>query len=241
MPQEAVQGENITVNVEVNSFLQSINAVSGIISFPQGLVSVVSLNKDNSIIKLWTQEPHISSNKISFEGVILTPGFEGTHGPILQITFRAKNKGMVYLNWNEGSILANDGYGTNVLDSLDPTSFKIISSPLHIQKKPPSAPVFTPSYTRIITPIVTAEGGTPAKELVPVVDVAVATSPFREFVEDFISSIQNWDTYLSSKIILFEDSLIKYLLENVWFTTFIAFFCLYICSVIVHEQRKKTN
>ena len=126
---EIKEGEKITIGVKINSTKQPINAISGIFSFPADLVKVVSMEKEKSIFNIWTEEPKLTSNKISFEGVIVTPGFQNAGGLILHVTFEAKHKGTVPLTWEEGSVLANDGLGTNVLSTLVSTNFKIISPP----------------------------------------------------------------------------------------------------------------
>ena len=126
---QVTEGEKFVVNVEVNSGGQSINAVSGTVSFPGNLLHAISLGTDDSIIKLWTQEPKLRGNDVLFEGVILNPGFEGTNGQIFTITFEAIASGTVNLNFNDGAILANNGLGTNVLATLNTANFSIVPAP----------------------------------------------------------------------------------------------------------------
>lgn len=121
-------GENITIDVKVKSLDQSINAVSGTVMFPGEMIQTVSISRDKSILNIWTHDPNIQRNKISFEGVILNPGYQGAGGSIFHITFQAKKTGTVNITFNEGSILANDGLGTNIIAGLDSTSFNIIGT-----------------------------------------------------------------------------------------------------------------
>jgi hypothetical protein len=123
---QVFEGDRLTVDVKVQSASQSINAVSGAISFPLNLVNVASVSKDKSIITLWTREPKALRNQISFEGVVLNPGFQGSSGTLFQINLVAKKAGTVSLNFTEGAILANDGQGTNLLAGLGSTSFRVI-------------------------------------------------------------------------------------------------------------------
>ena len=134
-PAQIQEGERVTIDVKINSPLQSINAISGILSYPPELVRVVSINKEKSIINLWTQEPKLRFDSILFEGVILNPGFQNTNGFVFSITLEAKNKGIVLLKFREGAILANDGRGTNVITTLSSTDFKIIPSPTYFENK----------------------------------------------------------------------------------------------------------
>ena len=127
---EIREGERITVDVKVQSPAQSINAISGTVSFPAGLVDVVSISKDRSIMNIWTREPKAGRGQISFEGVVLNPGFQGSNGVIFHINFEAKRTGTVFLNFTEGAVLANDGRGTNILTKLASTSFRVVSGPI---------------------------------------------------------------------------------------------------------------
>ncbi|MDR3519473.1 MAG: hypothetical protein P4L63_01110 [Candidatus Pacebacteria bacterium] len=126
------EGDEFTINVEINSPEQSINAVSGTISFPGNLVHVVSINKDIGIIKLWTQEPKLRSDNILFEGIILNPGFQGNNGIIFSVTFQAEASGVANLSFSDGAILANNGLGTNILATLAPINFNIIPGPTFV-------------------------------------------------------------------------------------------------------------
>src|SRR3989344_3400492 len=65
------EGQRITVDVRVRSPLQSINAVSGAISFPPSQVGIAAITKGASIIDIWTREPKALAGKITFEGVVL--------------------------------------------------------------------------------------------------------------------------------------------------------------------------
>ena len=67
------------LSVYASSPDQSMNAVSGTISFPYDKLNVVSLSKKDSIISFWVQEPSFFNKTgiISFEGVVLNPGFKG--------------------------------------------------------------------------------------------------------------------------------------------------------------------
>lgn len=110
-------GQTFSVSVYAGSGDQAMNAASGVISFPWDKLEVVSLSKTGSIFSLWVQEPSFSNSAgtVSFEGIILNPGFTGASGKILTITFRAKTAGTANLSFSSGSVLANDGTGTNIL------------------------------------------------------------------------------------------------------------------------------
>ncbi|MBU4579610.1 cohesin domain-containing protein, partial [Patescibacteria group bacterium] len=123
-------GSTFSVSVLTSSANQAMNAVSGVISFPANKLEIVSLSKSGSIISLWVQEPSFSNvtGTINFEGIVLNPGFIGASGKIITINFKAKAAGSAALSFSSGSILANDGKGTNILEGLGSASFSITAS-----------------------------------------------------------------------------------------------------------------
>ena len=94
-----------------------MNAASGVISFPTDKLGVVSVSKTNSVMNLWVQEPTFSNTRgtVNFEGIALNPGYTGSQGTIITITFRTKSAGQANIKFSSGSVLANDGVGTNIL------------------------------------------------------------------------------------------------------------------------------
>ncbi|MCS6789232.1 MAG: cohesin domain-containing protein [Patescibacteria group bacterium] len=121
-------GQNFTIDILVESEDYVMNAVSGIINFSNDKLEVVSLSKNGSILNFWVQEPSFSNQtgKINFEGVVFNPGFQGRAGKVLSINFKTKSSGQANLNFELGSILANDGEGTNILKGFNNASFNLI-------------------------------------------------------------------------------------------------------------------
>lgn len=120
-------GSTISAGVYVSSLDQSMNAASGVISFPKDKLEVVSLSQTGSIMNLWVQEPTFSNDAgtASFEGIVLNPGFTGSTGKILTLNFKVKKAGSGQVTFSSGSVLANDGKGTNILESLGNASFSL--------------------------------------------------------------------------------------------------------------------
>ncbi|MGC9610987.1 MAG: cohesin domain-containing protein, partial [Minisyncoccia bacterium] len=113
-------GQTFSVRISVTSQDTAINAASGVISFPQDKLEITSLSKTGSIITLWVQDPSFSNNTgtINFEGVVLNPGFQGSDGKILTANFRVKAAGEASVAFASGSLLANDGLGTNIISGF---------------------------------------------------------------------------------------------------------------------------
>ncbi len=111
-------GDAIPITVYIQSPGQSINAVSGAISFPSDKLAVTSISQSGSIVNLWVQNPSYSNGAgtANFQGVVLNPGFVGSNGTIITINFKAIAPGVALVSFTSGSILANDGQGTNILD-----------------------------------------------------------------------------------------------------------------------------
>ena len=123
-------GSTFSINVTVDSSNQAMNAASGVVSFPWDKLEVVSVSKTGSIFSLWPAEPSFSNSAgiVSFEGIVLNPGYIGASGKILTITFRVRSSGMANLSFSSGSVLANDGTGTNILKGLRVAIFTLTSA-----------------------------------------------------------------------------------------------------------------
>lgn len=121
------QGTNFSVNINVASPDQAMNAASARINFPTDKLQVVSISKTGTIIDFWAQEPTFSNTtgEIRLEGVALTPGYKGASGRIITVTFKGKNTGLANVKFASSSILANDGIGTNILTNVADATFTI--------------------------------------------------------------------------------------------------------------------
>lgn len=137
-----VIGDSFTIGVYAGSPDQAMNAASGVISFPQDKLNITSISKTGSVFSFWTQEPIFSNTAgtISFEGIVPNPGFIGSSGKILTITFKVKAGGSASINFSSSSVLANDGKGTNILTAAGTAKFTLgVSVPVNIkadQEKP---------------------------------------------------------------------------------------------------------
>jgi len=126
-----IKGQSFSVNVYVNTPDAAMNAASGAVTFPADKLEVVSLSKSGSVMSLWVQEPSYSNTAgtVNFEGIVLNPGFIGNQGQIIQIVFKAKSTGSAFLNFSDGSVLANDGLGSNILGDLGKANFSLTINP----------------------------------------------------------------------------------------------------------------
>lgn len=131
-------GDIFTVRVALTSNDQAINTAEGILQFPTDVVEVLSLSK-SSVFTLWVEEPSFSnqSSRVSFNGGLPNPGFQGADGTVLTVTFRAKHTGTATLSIANGVVRANDGLGTDVLQSATGATIVVV--------EPTTTPTSAPS------------------------------------------------------------------------------------------------
>lgn len=151
-----ISGNAFSVYVTVNSGNQIINAVQGTLTFPQDKLEVTSVSKSGSIITLWAQEPVYSNlnGTVQFEGIVPNPGYIGISGRVIQVNFRAKAVGEAPIGIVNGSVLANDGQGTQILSGVGNAIFAIstrTTSPGAGESSTMSALAGAPQAPRIIS------------------------------------------------------------------------------------------
>ncbi len=176
-------GEIFSVNVTVSSADQPLNAIDGIVTFPTGILEVSSLAKDNSVLNLWVEEPTYSNNtgKIAFSGVAVNPGFTGASGKVLKINFKVKKAGTAEVLFSAGSILANDGKGTNILTGFNNGQFTLSNG-----KVAKSIPLPVPDG-KISTSLSTTE-----KKVSPNTDAQIVPKePMSLFSSEFLTTAGN--------------------------------------------------
>jgi hypothetical protein len=118
-------GNIFTVRVMVNTAGASVNAAEGTLSFNPSELTVVSTDRSGSIFSLWVSEPTFSNvaGTVNFSGGVPS-GYVGT-GQVFSITFRAVSAGSPRLSFSNGSVLANDGRGSNVISGMSGGTFTI--------------------------------------------------------------------------------------------------------------------
>ncbi len=119
-------GNTFTIRVVVNTSGQSINAAEGTLTFNPRELSVVRVDRSSSVFNLWVTEPAFSNSAgtISFSGGSPT-GYSGSAGTVFTITFKSLTAGPARLAYSNGSVLANDGRGTNVLSAMNGGTYTI--------------------------------------------------------------------------------------------------------------------
>lgn len=186
-------GQTIAVNVVLATPAQSVNAVSGKLTFNPSLLQAVSISKAGSIIQIWASEPTFSNSEgsVSYEGVVPNPGYQGSNGRIVTIYFKVKTSGVkASVIFGSASALANDGMGTNILKGSTNAEFTLEEA---VIPEPVAAPV-KPKPTTSVKPAATT---TIEKETIPVAaELTTETRP------------KTWWTNLSSLLMDTQRSLL---------------------------------
>ena len=210
------------MTVSVDSKGIAINAAEGIISFDTRYLTVESISTAVSIFNFWVQEPTFSNaaGTISFSGGLPSPGYNGSNGKLLVVTFQTTGAADLTLKFTSSAILANDGIGTNVLDSSQEVRYKIRASVVTSPAEPLKS--FVPSIktekeeldkvsTKINLPIITFYSKTfhPPKSVLMIEGTALpnvivlgilrGTSGFYTF-ETLSDSNGSWRTVFSERI-----------------------------------------
>lgn len=118
-------GKPFTVNVFASSQGEAMNAVSATILVDPNKFSVTSASSIGSIVNFWVQQPQVSGSNISFEGVVLNPGYQGAGAKVASFVLVPKGSGNGSVSFSSASVLANDGQGTNILETTSGATYTI--------------------------------------------------------------------------------------------------------------------
>ena len=145
-------GDIVTVRLSLGSSDQAINTAEGTIDFSPDVLEAVSIDKSTSIFPIWVEDPSFSNaaGEVTFSGGLPTPGFQGSNGTVLKVTFRATHSGVASLSVNDATVRANDGLGTDVLQSSGTFQMTIKDAPSATPvAAAASAPASNPTTTAI--------------------------------------------------------------------------------------------
>lgn len=137
-------GSTFGVSVRVNTQGVAINSAEATVRYPRNILEVSSISK-GGLFTLWPSEPTYSNTdgQVTFAGGLPSPGYNGSAGTLITITFRSKSAGSATVNITGGRVLANDGSGTNVLTSQGSGTYTIADAPA--PPNVPAAPTITSS------------------------------------------------------------------------------------------------
>lgn len=110
-------GATFTLSIDLNPQGKTINNAEAVVSFPPDLVEAMAINYGGSIFTLWVEQPSFSNSAgtVTFNGGVPNPGYSGSGGHVLSVSFKAKAAGTAQFTVSSAAIRENDGLGTNVL------------------------------------------------------------------------------------------------------------------------------
>jgi hypothetical protein len=109
---EVMAGERFSIDVYASAHVP-VNALDIEIEYLPDAVNVLSIDKAQSVLTIWTKEPVIGANTISLSGGTFRRGFVGEH-LIATIKVEAKSSGQTEFMVSDAELLAGDGLGTPV-------------------------------------------------------------------------------------------------------------------------------
>ena len=127
-----VVGSTFDISVIMNTDAVPVNTIEVELNFPPDKLQIVNPSLGRSIVQIWASPPTFSNQegRIYFIGGIPSPGINISEGVVQSFTFRVTAPGDAKISFGKNiSILANDGFGTNVLKQTSPAVFSLVLSP----------------------------------------------------------------------------------------------------------------
>jgi len=90
-----------------------VNAVDITLNFPQDKLEVFSVDRGQSVLTIWTEDPMVTDTTVTLSGGTFRKGFIGKH-ELLTVNFRALESGQYRVRVAEATMIAGDGAGTDV-------------------------------------------------------------------------------------------------------------------------------
>ncbi len=90
-----------------------VNAIDITLSFDSNVVEVLSVDKGQSVLTIWTQEPVIEQDRVILQGGTFKKGFIREH-KIASINLKAKQTGQSAFKATDIILLSGDGEGSPV-------------------------------------------------------------------------------------------------------------------------------
>ncbi len=109
-------GDEFSIDLKIDSESVGINAAQATLQYTKDLVSVVNVDKTDSVLNFWLVEPSVDKTlgTINFIGGS-TSGLSGKSLQVLRVVFKVIGTGTISLTLNDSAVTASDGSGTNVL------------------------------------------------------------------------------------------------------------------------------
>ncbi len=152
-----------------------INAIDISMLYPDESIEVLGIDKGDSVITLWTEEPFVKDGAVVLRGGTYQRGFVGEH-KIAIVNVKAKVAGSAQFLAGEVKLLAGDGKGTSV--KADTSKASITTNVYEAGTKPASS--FEGSTTVVIVTDIDGDG-------------VVSLKDISSFMANWVSKAQKFD------------------------------------------------
>ncbi len=109
---EVLSGEQFLINVIAYAHVP-VNALDLTVDFIPGVIEVTGIDIGESVLTIWTEDPVVKNNSITFSGGTYRRGFVGEH-LIATINVKALKTGQTEFSVKDARLLAGDGSGSTV-------------------------------------------------------------------------------------------------------------------------------
>jgi hypothetical protein len=128
-------GEEVLVDVLLDTQGQALNAISGTLRFDPQVLKFNSISRDNSIVNLWTDEPVVNNSFVRWGGLmpggflgVRSPFYQGSRpGQIIRLSFVALKEARTEISFPSLEVYLNDGKATLAEVSGENLDLNIIS------------------------------------------------------------------------------------------------------------------
>ena len=119
-------GQEVAVDVIIDTEEIAINAAQATITFPAETLEVSKIDFLGSVFNFWVEEPFADNDAgiITFIGGTAR-GITGEDLKVATITFKSLGSGLANITPGDAVITASDGKGTNVLSSVEGTTLNV--------------------------------------------------------------------------------------------------------------------
>lgn len=132
-----------------------VNAVDLSVMYPESQVEVLGIDKGESVITLWTEEPSVKNGAVILRGGTYKRGFVGEH-KIATINLKAKTAGSAQFLAGTVNLLAGDGKGTSI--PADTSRAKVVTTVFPVGQKPAEAGTFEGSVSFVVVTDIDGDG-----------------------------------------------------------------------------------
>lgn len=121
---EAGIGETVEVGVFFGTEGETINAISGIVNFPEDLVEFKHMKDAGSLMNFWVERSK-QNGSFLFSGII-PGGFQGDRGYLFSLVFTAKKAGKAGFTIQDIKAYLHDGKGTETSVRGSPLDISLV-------------------------------------------------------------------------------------------------------------------